>query len=481
MKAIGARIEQVLGLDLLEVEFGKVTVFEGKNGYGKTSSVEALQSVFTGQGLKSIKNIHADENEPARVVVTLQDDDDHGRRIIAERNEKGVEVQRQIYDPEIGLTAAYEKVKRPADYLANLLPDSSIVNPIKILNATGKDRASILLEALPIPFNEDDFWNAIGLRKADYRNAPTHKHALFQISLYRQAIFDRRTDINRDEKSARATCEKIRRKTPIEIPTVDGLDSKKQELIYLKSRHSELRTKAIETAIHCENTIRSDLAHDIALIDSKFNTFEEEVMREARERIEARRVEIESEKTRNRQLADEAISNVRGTRDREIEIADEILPEIEAVVAALGKLEEQLENVARIKQAHEMADGYEIDANQLRIESVKLTEALDRLDKYKSTLTEDLPIKGLDMSNGDFTVDGVPWHLVNMGRRIEIAVQIICLRFGDAKFKPVFIDGAESLDPDALEMLNQELIKQGAQAFISRVTGDKEMKIRKVG
>jgi hypothetical protein len=479
MKVIHARIENVLGLSLLEVEPGQVTIFEGKNGYGKTSSVDAIQSVFFKQGLKLIKNIHADDDAHARIVLTFQDDE--GRQVIAERNEKGVKVQRQILDPKLGLTAGFEKIKRPAEYLAELLPDGSIVNPVKILTTNDKDRIDMLLNALPIVFDEDDFWNTIGLRKEDFRNAPTHKHPLFQISHYYKEIFDRRTDINRDEKSKRSACYEMRKKVPMVIPTVDGFEEKQNELGDLKARHAEGREQINGAARADENSITAQCESECRLLDSELSTFREQVMREAEQRVAARKAEIDKQQAQERNDAQERIGAVHAARDMSLENIDRLLPKIEAVSTQLGQLKEQLQNAERIQHSHEIAETYEREADSLKSDSDRYTQALGEVDKYKANLTKNLPISGVDITDGKLTIDGVPWKTVNMGRRIEIAVAIICLRFGNAKFKPVFVDGIESLDSEALGLLNQELIKVGAQAFMARVTDAEGIVIRKVG
>jgi hypothetical protein len=84
-------------------------------------------------------------------------------------------------------------------------------------------------------------------------------------------------------------------------------------------------------------------------------------------------------------------------------------------------------------------------------------------------MCSDMPIPGLDVSGNVVTVNGVPWSQLNTAKRIQIAVQVACLRFGDAKFRPVFIDGAEALDSESMAIMDKQLKSHGAQAFIARV------------
>lgn len=470
MKVIHFRMQNVLGLKLLEVEPGKITVFEGENGTGKTSVVEGLQTFFSKKSLKSLKNIDAGDEE-AEIVLTFDGEDG---RVIAKRGEKAITVKRQVGD-----TAAFENVPCPAQYLLDIAPRGAVLNPVKFLNTDDKERIDMILKALPVEFNENDFWEHIGLNPVDYDPVPATEHPLVKVGLYRKNIFGRRTSINGDARAKRNACEQTRRKVPMEIPTVEGVDEKREELMQLKARHAQSVANISNTARSDEAQIKAEMIHAEQLARSEIHSFREMVYREAEERISAKQRELDDKLQEKRKAAEQRIDVVHAARDTSLQNINQLLPKIEALAEEIGTLNERVKDAERIRQAHEIADGFEAEAIDLEEDAKMLTAALARLDAYKAEMVENLPIPGLDISEGKVTVDGVPWSQVNTARRISIAVQVICLRFGGAKFKPVFMDGAEALDSKSMDILEAELERYGAQGFIARVAD--ENRIRKVG
>jgi hypothetical protein len=470
MRVVHFRMQNVLGLKLLEVEPGKITVFEGENGTGKTSVVEGLQTFFSKKSLKSLKNIDAGDEE-AEIVLTFDGEDG---RVIATRGENAITVKRQVGD-----TAAFEKVSCPAQYLLDIAPRGAVLNPVKFLSTDDKERIDMILNALLVEFNKNDFWASIGLNPVDYDPVPATAHPLVKVGLYRKSIFDRRTSINRDATQKRGACEQTRRKVPMEIPTVEGVEEKREELMQLKARHAQSVANISNTARSDEAQIKAEIIHAEQLARSEISAFQQMVYREAEERIAAKQRELDETLQEKRKAAEQRIGVIHAARDASMENINKLLPKIESLAEEIGTMNERVKDAERIRQTHEIADGFESEAIALEEDAKALTAALSRLEAYKAQMVENLPIPGLDITDGKVTVDGVPWSQVNTARRISIAVQVICLRFGDAKFKPVFMDGAEALDSKSMEILEAELERYGAQGFIARVAD--ENRIRKVG
>ena len=90
------------------------------------------------------------------------------------------------------------------------------------------------------------------------------------------------------------------------------------------------------------------------------------------------------------------------------------------------------------------------------------------LEKYKAQLTEDLPIDGLDLADGDIRVHGVPWATLNTAQKTRLAVTVATLRFKGKDFRPVIVDNAEHLVGEQFDMLVKELEAAGADAILAR-------------
>jgi len=469
MKATFVRIRNMLGIKELDVEPGQITVFEGRNDTGKTSAVAAIQSLVDNTSVKTLRNIHAEDDEPSEVVLTY---DGLDGRIIARRDESGISVKRQVGD-----TAAFEDIPRPSEFLKDLAR-GGLANPIKFLNCNDKDRVQMLLEALPVEYDSRVLWSTIGLKEADLPAVPAGLHPLVEIAMHRQNIFERRRGINRDEKGKRDACEQTRRSVPAEIPTVDGLEELEEQHIRMRAEHREKTATLRQAAESDQNAELAKLAASEELTNSEMARFAEQVRREAEERIAAKRDELEKHLHDERNRAQEKIGDIQISLADALDKVNDALPEIEEIGEKIAVLKERLVEAERTAERHRMADQFEADAEELKADSMLHTAALASIDKFKAAMVSDLPIPGLDIFDNKITVDGVPWSQVNTARRIAIAVQVICLRFGDQEIRPLFMDGAEALDSTSFEIMVEELKRNDVQAFISRVSD--ETKIRKV-
>jgi energy-coupling factor transporter ATP-binding protein EcfA2 len=460
MKAIGLRIRNVLGIKELDIAPGEITIFEGRNGSGKTSAMEALKNMVEGGSIMKIRSIDAADDEKSEIVLTLDGEDG---TIIAKQDERGTSVKKQVGD-----TAAFEDVPRPATYLKNLY-DTRLANPIKFLECNDKERVQLLLEALPLQYSASDLWSAIGLNETEFPAVPDGLHPLVEIALHRDNIFRERTGVNRDEKQKRATCEQTRRSVPAEIPSVEDIEEKEKRRDSLRMDRQRRFDAAHQAADMDKRKAKTTLTEKEKLSSVELERFSEQVRREAEQRIAAKRDELDAQLSIDRIETANSIELTESTLKEVIEDIDKMIPEIDALSSEISMLKERSLEITRIRERHAMADQFERDADDLKLYSERLTDALKRLDEYKASMCSDMPIPGLDVSGNVVTVNGVPWSQLNTAKRIQIAVQVACLRFGDAKFRPVFIDGAEALDSESMAIMDKQLKSHGAQAFIARV------------
>ena len=78
------KVNNFLGVDELELEPGKVNIFKGPKGAGKTSVIEAIEKTFTNKSRRTEIIKHGEEE--ATLFVELDDGMEVDRRL---RSEKG--------------------------------------------------------------------------------------------------------------------------------------------------------------------------------------------------------------------------------------------------------------------------------------------------------------------------------------------------------------------------------------------------------
>jgi DNA repair exonuclease SbcCD ATPase subunit len=468
MKVTKIELKNILGLRELAVDcHGQITRIEGRNGSGKSSALAGIRTAIGGGNLATLRNIDAPEDEAPEAVIVL-DGDEHGTVIIEKKNAK-LRVRKQVAD-----SAAMEDVPAPQRFLDALF-DGSASNPVKLLTAKDKELIDTLLEALPLEHDPDELWKLLELDPKAFK-VPTGLHPLKELAHVHDAIFEARTGINRDEKAKRGAADQNRRKIPAEIPDSFDVGQKEDHLIAMRQNIISRREQATATARTKKTAAQAMIDAHSARIEAELNAAEERMRAEVAERLTALRAESQTalDETRAKAAAeymsaDDELALTTSALETATEAAQVLAEEI-------AGLREQEKAAIGLRVLRDQADEYESEADELRALSRQYTDALGRLDIYKTRLCDNLPIKGLDISNGEIKVHGVPWEQLNTAQRIRLAVTVATLRLKDKPFRPVIVDGAEALDEEQLALLESELEAAGAQAFIARVT-DGDLKV----
>jgi hypothetical protein len=500
MRVVKATLKNVLGIRSFELDAaGKINVISGTNGSGKTSVLTGLRTLIGGGNLATLKNNDATEDEQAEGVLVLDGDDG---RVIITKTGKSLDVRKQVGD-----SAAFEKVPAPQRYLDALF-DAPAANPVAFLTAANdKERIQRLLEALPLEHDPAEMWAAIGIDPVADKLPPIPRlpHPLQFIAEVREAIFTTRTGINTTERDKRATVEQIRRDIPAEQPAAESADAKQAQLDALREQIAtdrqtaqaetrRLKAEAAAIVTHREETLRNELSAYDAELKSEFQTEKSKIdaeiaeLRAETERKVAALIETANARKSDWEYAlgarrDEHAKIITETRveasakiaaaDAQLEAAtaeiDTLAVQAEVIAGEIATIREQQKNAAAIQALRDQADKQEAQADSLKAVSERFTAALKALEIYKANLTKDLPIKGLDISGGEFKLDGIKWEHINKAKKVRTAVQVSCLRF-KTDFRPVFVDEAENLDSETFAHLETELEAAGAQAFIAMVS-----------
>jgi len=424
-------IQNILGIEDLEIEPGRITLIQGENASGKTSVLEAIKEAVRGGHDATLIRHGADEGE----VVLVFDDDITVRKRIRRHGS-----QVDVRHPTMG------KISAPQSFLNGLF-DRLALNPVEFLYAS--DRATKLLEAMPLEVDEGRLGEALGDASADLPVGvdTDGRHALEVIEAVRKVVYDERTAVNRVVRENQAAAERLRESLPAESEAVDP-----QAIERLEAEKAEK-----------EEAVRRELRHITAAEQDKVQAItsaaanEIERLREAIREVERR---AEAEISAARQVAANAREGAQA----------EAGPDITRMAEEIAAARERLREAGRHENIRQMLDETERRAEEHARKSERLTEAIRRLDALKGQLLEELPIPGVEIRDGEVYRDGVPFPRMNTAEQVKLAVEVARLRAGDVPL--ACVDGMECLDQRTFDLFIASLDASGMQAVVTRVSND---------
>lgn len=471
LRVVSIEIRDVLGARELAIEPGKVTVLSGRNGSGKSSALGAVQAALGRGNLAKLARVDGSEDTEPEVVLVVEGG---GEQYRVERQADALRVRKRVGD-----SAAFEDVSKPQAFISGLV-DERGANPVAFLQAADKDRALMLLEALPLRLDQAALQAALeGVPRDAVPAIPRGLHPLEHVELVRSGIFSARTGVNRDAKNAAAAVDQLQRSVPAEMPEDPGA-----ELLAASDavsvRAAEIAT-AREAAARTRDAAVLSAANSYKAASARLRAAHEAYAAELRAEVE--KLVADAYEGTQRQIA--AAETERRATEAE---ANEVTAEARRLLALQeAGLSEQRERVvalqAEVKRAAEVGalrrqiETFESQRSEHAALAATMTAALGRIDELRRSLADSLPIPGLSISGREVRVGGVLFDQLNTAQRVAIAVKVACLRAASQRLPVLFVDGAECLDAEHFAALVAELGQQSIQAFLARVT-DGDLTIR---
>ena len=366
---------------------------------------------------------------------------------------------------QVDNSAAMEKVPAPQRFL-NSLFDGKMVNPVKLLEAKQADRTDIMLNSIPLPYDRDSFFRECRIKAVEYSAVPDGLHPLVEIDHYKEMVFKRRTGTNTEARKASDSADKLLRTVPMTTPEKADTGELTSALDAIRAKRSTLH-KSAEQTLESEQLKAENKANNKISFANK--TYDDQIS----ELIEKRNTEVSAEQDT---LAD-IVESLRNAYHTEIEKDKDLAVEQQRLESELKQIASADSERVRIEEIKKVAAGMESDAEEAKRKSHELTSVLKSIEAYKARLCDNLPISGLSVVDGEILIDGVPWEQVNTARQIDVAVQVSALRAKDQQLKIIWVDDAEHLDSESLEMLKVAIEKHGMQPFLARVS-DSELTIK---
>jgi len=367
-------------------------VISGRNGQGKTSAMDAIWAALG--GAKATKGtpmpIHQGERK-ARVRVTL------GRaevpELIAER------IWRANGSSKITVTAP-DGAKHPkAQTVLDDLVGALSFDPLAFVSKPAKDQRAELLSLVELPFDPEE------------------------LDAERKAIFDERTDVNRELRSARATLEGLP-----EVP--DDVPATEVSMADLLAEHQAA------TALYAERRDAETHAAD----------------------MEAR---VDSLRTQLAAAEADLVQALGAVRDLPP------MPDVDAIAVRLRDVEATNQAV----RAADVRRRLQADHGNYDAESNRLTTAIEQLDARKAAgLAEaTMPIPGLGFDGDGVTFNGLPLSQASGAEQLRVSLAIAMA--ANPTLRLMLIRDGSLLDAEGLALVGSMAASNGYQVLVERVAG----------
>lgn len=432
MKIAHVRISNILGIAELEFTPEGFNEITGPNGTGKTSVLEAIQSVLkTGHDATLLRK-GADKGE---AVLVLDDGTELSKTVTADKSTSKVKVDGKA-------------TSRPAEAL-KALTDLYSANPIEFLRARKQDRVKVLLETMPLEADTEKLAEITGIPVT----AAPGTHALAVIDTVYKEVYDDRTGTNRAVKEKDNTINQLELAMP-EAP--GGVEGSEDELLAQVRAADEEKTAELDRISKKMSGIKTDNQTKIEAIRAETQRKIDEARAEGQAAADA----ITAEERRIEGLASQQ-------REKTIQKhADTVGP----LNNALNSIKENRGAHAKREQAMQTIQQMKKELVDLQADAARQTKALADLEQYKNDLLASLPIPGVEVKDGEIYRDGVVFDRLNTAQQVWVAIEIAKLRAGNLGVSCV--DGIELLDPAAFEEFKKQSLESNLQLFVSRVSSE---------
>jgi chromosome segregation ATPase len=420
MRVKQIRIKNIMGVAEIEVMPNRVTLISGKNATGKTSIMSAIASIIGGGHDASL--LRKGEQDGEAVIVF--DDGLEIEKTITENNSK------------LAVSKGGMSMKSPAKYVKELF--GSGFNPVNFLNMNEKSRIDEILKNAPINMDVstiEDITSGI-VEGVDYMD-----HPLNVIDKIRTSLYDSRTGYNRVVNDA----EKTKREMRSAIVDVDPSVTKE-----IEEKREEL----------------SRVEESISYAEQEYYENRESVNAEEQEEIDNIKAKYAGIKESMRNKHDKIVRSMQETK--------------QAIRERMFVLANQETMLKQQEQTRRYIDDLEKKIQTNNAESLRLSEAIRKLDKYKAELVADINIAGhsVNISDGKLLIDDIPYEKLNTAAKVSIAMSIAEANMGEARL--AVIDGAECLDSDSLSAIAKEAEERDIQLIMFRVSEDAELTIEEM-
>lgn len=412
MKIVRFEAENIKRISAVSITpTGEVVEITGRNGQGKTSVLDSIWWALAGTGNVQVRPIR-DGQEQARIFLDLGEIKVTRTFKASEKDPKGYTTTLTVENAE-GVRAS-----SPQAMLDSLMGSLSF-DPLAFTKMKPKDQFDTLKQFVPgVDFDDIDRRN-----KSD---------------------FDKRTDINRQEKSIRAQVEGIR--VPADVPA-EAVD----EAVLIAALDDAGRTNA---EIEARRGRRQHAETEIERARAAAAT--------CRSNAESLRKQAEGED----QKADEHEAAANALEQKIAEAP--ALPAQVDTTAIREKLARAGE-INRAVEAKKRRDTLTAEADALKAESSALTKAIEDRNaaKAKAVADAEMPVDGLGFGDDIVTFNGVPFEQASDAEQLRASILIAAAM--NPQVRVIRVRDGSLLDEDSFRELTAMAEAEGCQVWLETV------------
>ena len=416
MKIISLQAENFKKLHAIEITpEGNFVQITGRNGQGKSSTLDAIWVALAGIGVAPKQPIRKGA-ESARIRLDLGE-------IKVVRHFKAAEDG--AYTTSLTVESAEgARYPSPQKLLDSLLGALSF-DPLAFSRMDAKAQFDALRKFVP----DIDFDAIDRAQLGDYQ---------------------RRTDVNRRLKDAKAAAENIR---VADVSPVELVDE------------SALVAKLKESGDH--NT-------DITTRQANRKAMADQIVTRERgcDDIRAQIIDLEEQTQAKRVLLEQTLAAIEASRQK-LTNAPELAPLIDtaAVAAELNTARANNQRHAEWSADNKKRTELRALAKQLDAESTALTAAMDKRlkDKQAAIGAAQLPIAGISFGEGAVMLNAVPFDQASDAEKLRASVEMAMA--ANPKLRVIRIRDGSLLDEDGLRLIAEMADARDCQVWIERVDG----------
>lgn len=439
LKVAGIQIKNVLGVEELEITpEGNIIEVSGRNGQGKTSIMEAIKDAV---GQSNYSNLLRNGEEKGEVVLDL------GDMLLKKTYKQNGETLK--LEGRVAGTDSMTNISRPASVIKGLINPNSI-DPVRLLTSKPKDLLDAVLGALPMKVDSSRMMNILN---TVYQ--ATDEHALVTIGKVVKAITEERKLVNRDAKTAKTTREQLEATLPENVETTEELQAKiSDNLNKIDSIKQNARKVARETRFKFAQQI-SEKSIEISTIAGEIEDLLEKVqeLKDAQAELSSELRVLETERDKE---SEAAMERELGKEDQYVQENVQLSEEISRIGIHENTQKQVREWIAKESEAVKTSNVY--------------TEQLKNLQAYKEELCQDLPIKGLAITDGMLSMNGIPFQTLNTAARVDLVLELAKLSAG--KLGLVILDNSECMDSETYKEFLNKASQTDLTFVVARVTDD---------
>lgn len=395
-------IENVKRVKAVKIEpsINGLTVVGGNNNQGKTSVLDAITWALGGERYKPTMAKRSGSVTDPVLKIELSNG------LIVER--KGKNSSLKVVDPN---------GKKGGQQLLNEFVEELALNLPKFMQATGKEKANILLQIIGVG------------------------DQLYTLEKQESEMYNERLLIGRDadRKKKFANEQPYYPDAPKELISVSELIRQQQAILAKNGENAEKRNKVQQYEYQVSN-----LTDEVARIRQQLQMKEQQL--------------------------NEATTNLSIAKTDAMTLIDESTEELEQNIA-------NIEAIYIKVRANLDKEKAEEDAREYQRKYEEYTAHIEQVRQQKMDLLKNasLPLSDLSVQDGEITYKGQMWDNMSGSDQLKVATAIV--RKLNPKCGFVLLDKLEQMDLDTMNEFGQWLEDQGLQAIATRVSTGNECSI----